>query len=75
MDKPYSGKVLVEKLKESGLDVAEDAAKVVVDSVLDWVKESAQKSENKVDDVIANLIDPIKPYIDEQLDKIDGEKG
>jgi len=71
----YDLKDLVEKLKERGLDVAEDAAKALVESVLDWVADSAIKSENKVDDLLAGFIPVIKPAIMEAIDKIDGKVG
>lgn len=75
MEKAYDAKDLLLKLKGQGLDVAEEAAKVVVEVVLDWVQESAAMSENKVDDIILALIPAVKPFILEQIDKIDGEVG
>ena len=75
MEKAYDVKDLVEKLKDAGLEVAEEAAKAVVESVLDWVQESAALSPNKWDDLIAGFIPAAKPAIMEALDKIDGEVG
>lgn len=71
----YDTKELVELLKDKGLDVAEDAAVVLLESVFDWVQASAIKSENKVDDIVAGLLPAIKPYVLEQIDKIDGKVG
>lgn len=71
----YDIKKLVLKLKENGLDVAEEAAKDIVVSTLDWVVEEAAASPNKIDDIIAGLIPMIKPVILEQIDKIDGHVG
>lgn len=64
---------LVAKLKEHGLDIAEDGAKLVVGSVFDWVSESALVSENKVDDFAAVILPAVKPFVFSQLDKIDGK--
>jgi hypothetical protein len=71
----YDTKVLLDMLKEKGLDVAEDAATVVVDVVFDWVSKSAVETELKIDDVIAGLLPAIKPYVMEQVDRIDGQVG
>lgn len=71
----YDAQKLLDKLKVRGLDLAEDAAIIVVNEVLDWAAESAVTSENKIDDVIGSLIPVLKPVIMEQIDKIDGEKG
>lgn len=70
----YKGQELVNKLKEKGLDVAEDAAVVVVDVVFEWLVESALKSENKVDDMVAGILPVLKPIIiNDFVDQIDGK--
>jgi hypothetical protein len=71
----YELKVLAEKLKAKGLDVAEDAAKILVEETLDWVSEEASKSENKVDDLVVAILPIVKPHILNAVDKIDGVKG
>lgn len=71
----YELKVLAEKLKAKGLDVAEDAAKILVEETLNWVSEEALKSENKVDDLLVVIIPVLKPHILSAVDKIDGVKG
>jgi len=73
--KPYDVKVLAEKLKSKGLDIAEESIKVLVVETLDWVSESAPISPTGVDDVIAMAIPFIKPKILEAIDKIDGSVG
>lgn len=75
MEKAYDKKALVAKLKERGLDLAEEAAKDLLESTMDWIAESAILSENKVDDIVAPLFPIIKPHLLEQIDKIDGEVG
>lgn len=75
MEKAYDIKDLGAKLKDKGLDLAEDASVLVLDAVFDFLVESAQKSENKIDDLIAPILMAAKPIIKEQIDKIDGEEG
>lgn len=75
MTKAYDTKVLVARLKEKGINIAEDAAGEVVKTTFGWAKESAVLSENKVDDMVAPLLIPVETYIMTQIDKIDGEKG
>jgi hypothetical protein len=69
----YEAHKLVDKLKSKGLDVAEDAAVVVLEAVVEFIKEGAAESENKVDDLLVPLVDAVKPIIVQQLDKIDGK--
>ena len=73
MEKAYQFSALVEKLKVHGLEVAEETAKALTVSVLEWVKESAVLSENKVDDVLAVLIPLIEKPILDLEDKINPE--
>lgn len=71
----YDVKKLVTKLKSKGLDVAEEGAKVAVESVLEWAQEEAIASPSKVDDLLAVIIPVVKPHIMDQIDKIDGVEG
>jgi hypothetical protein len=72
----YEAKKLVAKLKAKGLDIAEDAAQLVVDSVCEFLVEGAQESESKLDDlVVPPAIAVLKPLADAQIDKIDGHEG
>lgn len=75
MEKPFDPKDLVAKLKDKGLDIAEESAKLVVESVLDWVSESVVMTENKVDDFALAVIPAVKPFVMGQIDKIDGQVG
>lgn len=75
MEKAYDLKALGLKLKEKGLDVAEDAAKVVAVSVLEWLSDSAKLSGNKYDDLVVALIPLIQDAALKQIDKIDGVEG
>lgn len=73
--KAYDAKVLLEKLKEEGLEIAEDGAAALVTVLLDWVAAEAPKSKTPYDDMALVIIPPLKKFILEQIDKIDGEEG
>jgi len=75
MEKPFDPKDLVLKLKDKGLDIAEDAAKLVAESVFDWVSESVVMTPNKVDDFALAVLPAVKPYVMAQIDKLDGKDG
>ena len=66
---------LVEKLKAKGLDIAEDAAEHVVESVFDWVEEGVVETPNQYDNLLLAVIPSIKKIALDQVDKIDGEEG
>lgn len=51
--KAYDLKVLLEKLKSQGLELTEEAVKIFVKQLVEWLKESAAASSNKIDDVAA----------------------
>lgn len=75
MEKAYDLKVLVAKLKEKGMDIAEDVAKVALIEILDWVVESAKLSNNNYDDILVAVMPLLKTAMLEQIDKIDGKVG
>ena len=68
----YEFKSLVENLKEKGLDVAEDAAAIIVETTMDWIVVEAAKSNNKYDDLVGVFIPTLKPVVMGYIDKIDG---
>jgi len=71
----YDLNVLRDRLKEKGLDVLEEGAKDVIECTIDFLNESAEISPNKIDDIISPFLKSAKPWIMEQVDKLDGEKG
>lgn len=75
MDKAWDAKGLVANLKGRGLDIAEDAAKILVEEVLNWTEESVKLSENKFDDAALLLLPTLKKAALEAVDKIDGKVG
>lgn len=70
MERAYDVKDLVAKLKAQGIEVAEEGAKAAFEAVWAWIGESAQLSATQLDDMIWGFAQPAKPYILEQLDKI-----
>lgn len=75
MEKAYDVKALVEQLKGRGLDLAEDAALIVLDEVFVFFEKSAQMSENKYDDLVLAIMPMLKAEAMKQIDKIDGKEG
>lgn len=51
--KAYDLKVLLQKLKDQGLELTEEMVKIFVKQLVEWLKESAAASSNKIDDVAA----------------------
>lgn len=79
MEKPFELKALGEKIKEhaakDGLQLAEQAAEKLAKAAYlglkDWTKESATLTENKIDDIVAPVIDYLDPMVLPQIEKID----
>jgi len=75
MVKPYDLSELVSILKSKGLDIAEDAAKIVVDSSLEWLKESAKLSATPYDDLALVVLPQVEGFINKAVDAINGHEG
>jgi hypothetical protein len=75
MEKAYDIKALVAKFKGRGLDLTEEAAKMVLEESCDWLEESAALSVNKFDDMAALGIPQVKKLMLPLIDKIDGQEG
>ena len=73
--KAYDIKVLIAKFKARGLDLTEEAAKMMIQDLCVWLKESAALSENKIDDVAALGIPELEKLALALADKIDGQEG
>jgi hypothetical protein len=71
--KAYDLKVLTAKLKARGLDLAEEAAVIILEETTDWVTESAIISKTPFDDVAAVAMPALKKIALSEIDKIDGE--
>lgn len=75
MTKPFEFKALVDKLKEKGIDQAEEVAKLLADCVIDWTVESCALHENAIVKVLGAVATAAKPAIMVELDKIDKKVG
>ena len=75
MTEAYQLKDLGDKLRARGLDLAEEAVGILYVELKAWLKESAVKSENKIDDLVAGFLDQLDPIVLPQIDKIDGQVG
>ena len=73
--KAYDVKELLNILKGKGLNIAEDAAEIVLESVMEWLKASAQASPTVYDDMMLLVIPQLEKLAKDQIDKIDGEEG
>lgn len=73
MEKAYDLKGLLTELKASGLEIAEESAKVVIEAVFTWLEKSATLSENKYDDLAVMLYPQLKAYALEQAEKINAQ--
>ena len=69
-------KSLSDLLKEKGLDLSEDAAKLVFDAIMDFAEEVIKQTPNKLDDMVGLPSIPlIKSYVHGLIDKIDKKVG
>lgn len=79
MEKAYElkalGEMIVAEAKKDGLTIAEEAleklGKAVYFGTKEWAKESAELSENKIDDFVAPFYDQVDQFVIPQIEKID----
>jgi hypothetical protein len=71
----YDIKHLAEILKTKGLVLAEESAEILVESVFQWVEESAKLSATPYDDMALLVLPQIKGFVKKAVDKIDGQEG
>lgn len=75
MDSKQALEILSKRLKARGLDVAEDAVKVLVEEVFGSVEEIIKLSENKYDDMLLLALPKAQQVLLGYADKIDGKVG
>lgn len=75
MEKAYDVKVLLEGLKGKGLDLAEEAGKIVVEELFVWLEASAKVSTTPYDDMALIILPKLKEMALEVTDKVDGKVG
>lgn len=68
-------KMVLDKLKAEGLDIAEESAGKVVKAVFAGVRDYVTQSENKFDDLALAVLPPVEALVMREIDKIDGQPG
>jgi len=74
--KAYDIKLLLENLKDEGLEIAEESAKILINGFMNWLEESAELSDTPYDDMAAMLYPQLKKMaLDkaEDINKADNE--
>lgn len=73
LNKAYDLKVLSQRLKDRGLDLAEDALVIVTEELSDWTVDSAVLSKTPWDDIAATVMPQMKGFVMQQVDQVDGK--
>ena len=73
MEKAYDVKDLAARMMAKGMPEVEDMAQIAYVCLKEWAMDSAQLSENKVDDVLMPALQFLDAIILPHLDKIDGK--
>lgn len=73
--KPYSLKAFGEKLQAKGLPALENMAELTYAAFKEWVVESAEASETKLDDMGLPLLRFLDGVVVPEIDKIDKIEG
>lgn len=71
--KAYDIKELLVLLKNNGLELGEEAAKIFVKQLIVWLQQSAALSENKFDDIAALGLPELEKLALALADKINPE--
>lgn len=64
-----------QKLKQEGLKYAETLTAESVDCIFNLLEIIIKDSENKIDDMLLSVLEPLKAIILQYVDKIDGVQG
>jgi hypothetical protein len=75
MSTPFDVKNLVDRLKNKGIDQAEEIAKVIANETCDWLAESCVMHPNPYVKLGAAVVMAAKPELLKAVDKIDGQVG
>ena len=68
--KAYDLALLGAKLKSKGLEVAEESLKILLDSTIEWLDESAKISKNPIDDMLSAGYPYLQKMALEQIEKV-----
>lgn len=71
--KAYDAKLLLEKLKSEGIEVAEESAKILINAIFSWLEESAALSENPYDDMAMVVYPKLKQLALDKAEDINKE--
>lgn len=71
MEKAFDTKVLLKKLADKGLVIAEEAAEILIAETFDWTSESLAVSKNPIALVGVAVIPTLKAAALKAADKID----
>jgi hypothetical protein len=75
MEKPFDFKVLQMKLKDKGMDLAEEAVKIMAEETYSWLEESLMAHPNQLLKIGVPVLAAAKPELFKLIDKIDGKEG
>lgn len=68
-------KLIVEKLKAKGIDLAEEVARDVVVAVFEVAEEITKATPNALDDAVFGIVKGFEGKILSAIDKLDGKEG
>lgn len=70
MEKAYDFKGLLDELQGQGVEIAEESAKILVESLFNWLEESASLSATPYDDLLKVVYPQVKALALEAADNI-----
>lgn len=73
MEKAYDLGAFALQLKARGLDLAEEAVKIIVEESFSFIEESAKLSASPYDDMALIVLPKLKEMALQGVDKIDGK--
>jgi len=68
--KAYDIQLLLDNLKEEGLEIAEESAKILINGFMGWLEESAELSDTPYDDMASMLYPQLKKMALEKAEDI-----
>ena len=71
--KAYDAKLLLEELKNEGLEIAEESTKVLIEALFSWLEKSAVISKTPYDDMALIVLPQLKKLVLTQVENINRE--
>lgn len=75
LQKAYDFEVFVKRLKARGLEISEEALKMLIIEMFKFLRESAPLSSTPYDDMALIVYPQIESMLLKAIDKIDGQVG